>query len=131
MAARSQRKAAQHHWKQFELSDPPAEPGIYAIKAGERWLYIGRSVDVRTRVSKKTHPAQITRGLATLPLTYWWFRLEAENQRRAEHTLIRQHEPEWNGFTAWAGRTSYPHCEPANVLAVTYRAEIAAALEAA
>lgn len=86
-------------WQQFHLDTPPSQPGIYAIKGGERWMYVGRSVNVAKRLSSKRHPAQITRGLTALALSYWWFPC-AEHQRSTENRLIAELDPEWNGGTA-------------------------------
>jgi excinuclease UvrABC nuclease subunit len=95
-------------WQQFYLDAPPSQPGIYAIKDGERWVYVGRSVDVAKRLSSKRHPAQITRGLTSLGLTYWWFRCD-EHQRSTENRLIAELEPEWNGSTSFDPIPPYSH----------------------
>jgi excinuclease UvrABC nuclease subunit len=87
-------------WLQFDLDAPPSEPGIYAIKAGDRWLYVGRSGDVAKRIQQKRHPAQITRGLTSLSLSYWWSPC-THRQARVEHRLIAELEPEWNGSTTY------------------------------
>lgn len=107
MAAHS---ATEVRWKRFSVDRPPSEPGVYAIRSGRRWLYIGRAVNIRARVSVKTHPAQITRGLASLPISYWWLPVEPAEQARAESALIREHEPVWNGGTTWDAISSYPQC---------------------
>ncbi len=98
-------------WCRMDLSRPPEAPGVYAIKRGSEWLYIGSSQNIAKRIRVKRHPVQITLGLPGL--SYWWM-WEDERWRSLEYWLIEQHSPDWNGRTAssdWGGNSRGPHCE--------------------
>lgn len=89
-------------WRRMTPNKPPKGCGIYAIRHGQRWLYIGKSQSIRERVLTPRHPMQITKGLDTLKLSYWYCLLPVELIHRAECQQIKQHEPEWNGGTEWS-----------------------------
>lgn len=98
-------------WKSFFLANPPAESGIYAIKAGNRWLYIGRSKNIARRITSKKHPVQITSGLMSLTLSYQWLPI-SKHLASVEYELIDTHQPEWNGGTSFSdGGGHGPACD--------------------
>ena len=88
-------------WRRMTPSKPPKGSGVYAIKSGRQWLYIGKAQSIWARVLTPRHPMQITSGLDALKLSYWYCLLPAELMHRAECQQIKQHEPEWNGGTEW------------------------------
>jgi hypothetical protein len=86
-------------WRRMTLSKPPKGSGIYAIKSGRQWLYIGKAQSVCARVLTRRHPVQITLGLDALNPSYWYCLLPADLIHRAECQQIKEHKPEWNGGT--------------------------------
>jgi hypothetical protein len=94
-------------WQEFTLAKPPGKAGIYAIKCGDRWLYIGKAAEITPRIKKSNHPVRIT---ADLPgLSYWWISSGADRDW-LEQALIQRHQPEWNGGTSWNGISQWPQC---------------------
>jgi hypothetical protein len=90
-------------WLRLDPNDLPAASGIYAIRSGARWLYIGRSQCIAQRLQAPWHPARITFDLASLAITYLWHPHPPEGLARLERALNRQHAPEWNGGTSFVG----------------------------
>lgn len=98
-------------WRRFDLASPPACSGIYAIRHGRRWLYIGMSTNIAKRIQQPRHPALITRSLPGL--SYHYLPMEAD-LRRTEKRLHESLKPEWNGGTSWENPRHVipmgPHC---------------------
>ena len=87
-------------WEPMSINSPPPKSGIYAIKADEQWLYIGRSTNIAHRIKSKTHPVQITKDITSLSLSYQWAPV-SQNLGSVEHALIALHQPKWNGGTSF------------------------------
>lgn len=85
-------------WRRMDPGNSPAASGVYAIRSGARWLYIGKAADIAKRVTTRTHPLQITADLTGL--SYWWAPA-GDDRHRLEGALLRWHEPEWNGGTTF------------------------------
>jgi len=100
------------HWRKFDLDDAPDQAGIYAIKDAKCFLYIGRSVSIKTRVNNTYHPCRITAGLQGIQLHYVWTKCpKGVSLGRYENLLIAKHSPEWNGCTEVMGHPSpWPKC---------------------
>ena len=97
-------------WRRMNLGQPPTVPGLYAIKSGARWLYVGKAANIAQRVAQRTHPVQITAGLEGL--SYWWA-AAGDERHRLESALLRNLEPEWNGATTFdrcPGPVHGPRC---------------------
>ncbi len=99
-------------WRKFSLDNAPDQAGIYAIKNTKRFLYIGRSVNIKTRVNGTYHPCRITAGLQSVQLHYAWAKCpEGVSLGRYENLLIAKYDPEWNGRTEVIGHPSpWPKC---------------------
>lgn len=91
-------------WRKMTPGKAPKGSGIYAIKSAQQCLYIGKAQSIQARVLTPRHPVQITLGLDTLNLSYWYCLLPVDLIHRAECQQIKQHEPEWNGGTEFYPR---------------------------
>jgi excinuclease UvrABC nuclease subunit len=98
------------NWRRMSLDSLPSCRGVYAIKAIDRWLYIGKAVSICARLKNKRHPAQITRHLKSVQMTYLYMPIE-DSLGKAEGHLIRKYSPEWNGATSFEGRGRGPCCQ--------------------
>jgi hypothetical protein len=98
-------------WLRLDISRPPEQPGIYAIKSGTRWLYVGRAINIAKRIQQSCHPVQITKDLKSMDLTYLWQPAsEYVSLAKQENAMIRQCDPDWNGQTEFYGPTKWPSC---------------------
>ena len=90
-------------WRKLNLAKLPDWPGIYAICHETQWLYIGQSVNIKSRLSSLRHPVNITKGLSSLNLSYKWhpWPYKSPSLRKIESFWIRKHCPEWNGGTSF------------------------------
>jgi hypothetical protein len=104
--------AVVNRWRPLDISKPPLESGVYAIKSGSQWLYIGRSASIGTRIKSRYHPVRITVDLCSLNLSYWWHPVDKEILPRTESYLIDKFQPEWNGGTSFESthHPPYPSC---------------------
>ena len=110
-------------WRHIRPGSAPQAPGVYAIKQGCRWLYIGQSQNIALRIAGRHHPLQIAEGRPGLSL--WW--MPAGRDRLSlERQLISQHNPEWNG--SWQWHTPWPSCFFSTGASA---ADVAAAIEGA
>lgn len=116
-------------WRRIDLNDLPQASGVYAIKSNGRWLYIGRSQNIANRMKNPWHPARITLGLWSLPMTYHWHPHPHVGLHRLETALIRQHAPEWNGGTSFG--VAWDQMGPACELPWQPPPEVLASVEAA
>jgi hypothetical protein len=99
-------------WRPLNIDNPPTKCGVYAIKSADQWLYIGRSVNIGTRIKSRYHPVRITVDLCSLELSYWWHPVDREMLPRTESHLIDKFQPEWNGGTSFESthHPPYPSC---------------------
>ena len=99
-------------WRPMNIDDPPLECGVYAIKSGKQWMYIGRSVSIGTRIKTPYHPVRIIRDMKSLNLSYWWHPVKRSILPRTELFLINKYSPEWNGGTQFHAfhYPPYPSC---------------------
>ena len=88
-------------WRRMDIQAPPCVSGLYGVKGVDRWMYVGRSVCIATRIKAKKHPIQITKDLTSLSLSYYWYPVARELLARAENAEIRALAPEWNGGTSF------------------------------
>jgi hypothetical protein len=100
-------------WRQMDINNPPFKCGVYAIKSGKKWMYIGRSVCIGTRIKTPYHPVRIMKDFKSLSLSYWWHPVGESILNRTEHFLIKHLLPEWNGGTQFDSThyPPYPSCK--------------------
>ena len=76
----------------------PTEPGVYQFQAGDRVLYVGKAVDLRSRVRSYTDPrsdriAQMVARAESLEVAV----TDTETQALLlEANLIKRHQPRYN-----------------------------------
>jgi hypothetical protein len=108
---KSNQPAKSLRWLRLDISRPPQQPGIYAIKNGTRWLYVGRAINIAKRIKHPCHPIQITKNLENIQLAYLWQpAVENVSLTKQENAMIRHCNPEWNGETEFYGPTKWPSC---------------------
>lgn len=85
-------------WQHFNCSSPPAVPGVYAFRLNERWLYIGRSKNIKTRLCANQHIAfRTAKEIKGTKFLYY----PTNNYCQLERRLIKELSPEWNGHQSW------------------------------
>ncbi|MBW4523370.1 MAG: GIY-YIG nuclease family protein [Scytolyngbya sp. HA4215-MV1] len=93
-------------WQPLDISNIPAESGVYGFKSGDRWLYIGRAKDLSKRLTRRHIPLQIALGLSGVTFHYQI----TDHPGRLEHRLIQELEPGWNGHTSKDCSDPYSAC---------------------
>lgn len=86
------------NWLPLNLNNIPTESGIYGLKLGENWLYIGKSKNLSKRLNKKHIPLQI--ALEIYPNVQLLYHL-TNHPGALEHKLIKELQPDWNGSTSF------------------------------
>ncbi len=84
-----------------KIAQLPKTPGVYCFKDGEKFLYIGKAVNLKNRV--KNHQGEVVLGLAK-HIAY----IETESEVEAlllEAKLIKKYQPKYN--TAWKDDKNY------------------------
>ena len=80
------------------VTELPTEPGVYQFQAGDRVLYVGKAVDLRSRVRSYTDPrsdriAQMVARAESLEVAV----TDTETQALLlEANLIKRHQPRYN-----------------------------------
>ncbi|WP_280535302.1 excinuclease ABC subunit C [Halopenitus sp. POP-27] len=79
-------------------TDLPREPGVYQFQAGETTLYVGKAVDLRSRVRSYTDPRSARiRGMVDRAETIDFAVTDTETQALLlEANLIKRHQPRYN-----------------------------------
>lgn len=93
-------------WRRLDPFDPPSVQGIYCIKSGNSYLYIGRSVNIKQRFRSRQHPVWVALSLDYCPVTFFWFPWNklSPSLAKIESFAIKRHEPQWNGGTSFECR---------------------------
>ncbi len=79
-------------------ADLPREPGVYQFQAGETTLYVGKAVDLRSRVRSYADPRSARiRGMVDRAETIDFAVTDTETQALLlEANLIKRHQPRYN-----------------------------------
>ncbi|SEH37104.1 Excinuclease ABC subunit C [Halopenitus malekzadehii] len=79
-------------------TDLPREPGVYQFQAGETTLYVGKAVDLRSRVRSYTDPRSTRiRGMVDRAETIDFAVTDTETQALLlEANLIKRNQPRYN-----------------------------------
>ena len=97
---------ARANWRLLDMSCVPEKSGVYGFKDGEGWLYIGKSDNLKQRLTARHIPLQIAlESFKGVTLHY----ILSESPLRLERQLIEKLQPEWNGRTARIG-SKFPLC---------------------
>jgi len=95
------------NWQLLDLTNIPEASGVYAFKDDERWLYIGKAVKLKRRLTQRHIPLQI--ALECFPNASFYYIL-SESPLRLEKQLHERLKPEWNRGTARVG-SKFPLCK--------------------
>jgi len=90
------------NWQVLDINKPPTCSGIYAVKDKNTdvFLYIGKAKNICSRIKCKQHPIQVTKDIS-ITFSYLYIYAEEKDISWLERYLIREHQPDWNGGTAF------------------------------
>ncbi len=104
-------------WTEFKYREAPKQSGIYGIKHKKQWLYVGRSKNIRARISGHT-AFRMSEGLNDV--TYW--HILSNEIRSLEKQAIQALQPLWNGLAGY--RFEYHMLPGRNIWVSTLHCEI-------
>ena len=89
-------------WQKLEVESIPEGSGVYGFRLNGEWLYIGKALNLRKRLTSPRHRAfQIAVDLnAEL-----FYQSHPQNKAKGvESRYIKELEPSWNGSTSFHPR---------------------------
>ena len=88
-----------HSWNKAEINPLPNSPGVYAIRRNTRWIYVGQSERIRSRVENhydgSSDLSSCIRKNSPTHVGYEIIHNFYEGSRR-EQQLIRKNNPIYN-----------------------------------